>query len=147
MEMIKTAVKPAIINALNMLYKLYLKSRTHLESKEISSDIGCQYRKSFGGLNCKMNQILIQDDFFWRENTVTVLALWKVIYFRYFPEIFWDHYSSEKIFKNKMIRNIITGDKHSNLNAHVYVQDFWKMQSDMMFIVLFFNTIDHKVIT
>lgn len=46
-----------------------------------------------------------------------------------------------------MIRNIITGDKHSNLNAHVYVQDFLKMQSDMMFIVLFFNTIDHKVIT
>lgn len=29
----------------------------------------------------------------------------------------------------------------------VYVQDFLKMQSDMMFIVLFFNTIDHKVIT
>lgn len=67
MEMIKTAVKPEIINALNTLYKLYLKSRTHLESKEISSDIGCQYRKSFGGLNCKMNQILIQDFFLERK--------------------------------------------------------------------------------
>lgn len=75
----------------------------------------------FGGLNCKMNQILIQDEFFWRENTVTVLALWKVTYFRHFPEIFWNHYRSEKIF-NKMIRNIITGDKYSNLNARgVYV--------------------------
>ena len=50
-----------------------------------------------------------------------MLALWKVTYFRHVPEIFWDHYRSEKIF-NKMIRNIITGDKYSNLNAHgVYV--------------------------
>lgn len=36
-----------------------------------------------------MNQILIQDDFFWSENTVTVLALGKVTYFRHFPEIFF----------------------------------------------------------
>lgn len=46
MEMIKTAVKPEIIKCFKYVVQtLLLKSRTHLESKEISSDIGHGYRK------------------------------------------------------------------------------------------------------